>query len=142
VSGERFIDRLLHSRESGERTAVTETEHLARVESVGEAQRLIPFAIREPVGLGLPDSVATTPSDQASPKHATVVFRYGTTPYGPVTVMQQAGEQVVTIRGGVEALLDMSPTGSMLRWIEGGVVFTVIAPSAGRNQLLELAERL
>src|SRR5207247_733842 len=117
-------------------------ERMASVGSAGEAQMFIPFPIREPAGLGIPDLIAATPREQASPEHAAVLFRYGQTAYGPVTVIEQSGAQVVRLRGGIAGLLDVTPTGSMLRWIEGGVVFTLIAPAATRDQLLALAERV
>ena len=48
----------------------------------------------------------------------------------------------MTIRGWIPALLEVSPQGSVIRWVEGGVVFTVVAQSATREQMLELAEKI
>jgi hypothetical protein len=140
-----FLARLLGGRlpeVPTAQTAFVEREQMAPVSSAGAAQLILPFPVREPTALGQPDLVAATKEGAVSPAHAAVMFRYAETPYGRVTVMQQAGDRVATIRGGIQALIETSPDGGLLRWIENGVVFTVIAPTASREQLLEIAEKI
>jgi hypothetical protein len=57
-------------------------------------------------------------------------------------VLERAGDDVVTIRGGIQATIMSSATGSMARWVEKGVAFAVIGERATRDQLLATVERI
>jgi hypothetical protein len=122
--------------------SVTEKETLSPVGSVAEAQERLSFAVREPQSLGIPSMIAaSSPSDAVAGKGA-VLFRYEDPTLGPLTVLERAGDEVVTIRGGIQAIVMSSATGSMARWVENGVAFTVIAERAARDQLLGAVEKI
>jgi len=139
---ERILAMLLGREHLEPQRVVAESERLQKVGSAREAQAFIPFPIREPATLGQADVIAATPPGAGPADHAAVMFRFENTPHGSVTVLQQSGAEVVTIRGWIPALLEVSPHGSVIRWVEGGVVFTVVAQSATREQMLELAEKI
>jgi hypothetical protein len=122
-------------------TSVTEKETLSPVSSLGEAQGRVSFAVREPQGFGPPAMIAASAPGAAG--REAVVFRYQDPGLGTLTVLERAGgDEVVTIRGGVQATIATSGTGSMLRWIENGVSYSVIAEQGTREQLLAAAERI
>jgi hypothetical protein len=119
-----------------------ERERLAPVASVAEAQSYLPFAVRVPQQLGSPVKVAASPEREVASGHAAIVFQYEETSTGSMTVMEQAGSMVATVRGGIQAIVEVSEIGAMARWIEGGVVFTVITQSPTREELLAIVERV
>jgi hypothetical protein len=119
-----------------------EQERLVRVASVAKAQSYLPFAVRVPQQLGLPVKVAASPERAVASGHAAIVFQYEETSTGAMTVMEQAGSMVVTVRGGNQAIVEVSETGAMARWIENGVVFTVIMATPSREDLLAVVERV
>ena len=59
---------------------------------------------------------------------AATMFRYDDPSGDSLTIIEQVGSVVATIRGGIEAIIDVSDAGAMARWVEGGVPFTMIAP--------------
>src|SRR5204862_3531301 len=107
-------------------TTMTEKETLSKVDSVAEAQARLAFALREPQGLGMPAMIAATSLADSVAGRGAVMFRYEDPAIGAVTVLERSGDEVVTIRGGIQATVMSSPTGTMARWIENGVAFTVI----------------
>jgi hypothetical protein len=108
---------------------------------VAEAQMNLPFAVREPQALGTPSVIAATPREEALGPRPAIVFQYRDPAMGAVTVMEQ-GSGVVTIRGGIQAMMESSPQGQMIRWVEDGLVFTVISQSTSREQILALVEKI
>jgi hypothetical protein len=46
------------------------------------------------------------------------------------------------LRGGNQAIVEVSETGAMARWIENGIVFTVIMATPSREELLAVVERV
>ena len=128
----------------GHSATFAEREQLAPVTSIGEAQLHVPFSIRIPAGLGSPTVMAATPRDgvKDAARAATVVFRYEDQSLGLLTVMEQGGDDVVTIRGGIPAHVLPSPNGVMVRWIENGVAFTVIGTSHSREDVLAAVEKI
>lgn len=127
---------------TGATTVFTEREQMTAVASVAEAQAYLPFAVRVPQQLGTPALVAATPQQRAAAGHFAIVFRYDDPSGAQVTVMEQSGDMVATVRGGIPAIVEVSETGAFARWIEGGVLFTVIAPGRTRDELLAIVERV
>ena len=143
MPGDGFLSRLFGPGVQltvGRRTQFKEVEELAPIGSILEAQRYFPFQIKHPESWGEPSTVAATPRDKVTPGHASIAMTYQS-PYGQLTLLEQGGD-VVTIRGGIQATIESTPTGSMLRWVENGVSLTLVGPAATREQLLELAERV
>jgi hypothetical protein len=120
----------------------TEDQRLERVTSVAEAQMNLPFPVREPKALGTPLWIAATPREKLLSGHPAVLFRFRDPALGAVTVMEQ-GAGVVTIRGGIQAMIQSFPqTLQIIRWIDNGVLFTVISQSMSREQLLAMVEKI
>jgi hypothetical protein len=127
----------------GHAATFAEREQLTPVTSIADAQLYVPFSIRVPSGLGSPTMTAATPRDAVgSPARAAVVFRYEDPHLGRLTVMEQGGDDVVTIRGGIPAHVLSNPSGVMVRWIENGVAFTVIGTSHSREEVLAAVEKV
>jgi hypothetical protein len=141
-----FLKRAMESAAGNAATrsvaSVTEKETLSKVDSVAEAQARLAFALREPQGLGMPAMIAATSAADAVAGKGAVMFRYDDPTLGTLTVLERAGDEVATIRGGIQALIVSSPTGTMARWVESGVAFTVIAERATRGELLAAVERI
>ena len=143
MPGDSFLSRLFGQGVSfhvGQRTEIKDAEQLGPVGSVREAQQYFPFQIKQPAGWGEPSMIAATPVGKVRPDHASIAMTYQS-PYGQLTLLEQGGD-VVSIRGGIQATVESTPSGSMLRWVENGVSFTLVSPKATTEQLRELAERI
>jgi hypothetical protein len=130
------------TRSKRKQMTFAERERLSPVGSVAEAQAYLPFAVRVPQQLGNPAKVAASPQRELSSGHAAILFQYNEISQGPTTILEQGGDIVATVRGGIQAIVEVSETGAMARWIEGGVLFTVISPSPSRQDVLAIVERV
>src|SRR5438034_11568454 len=141
----RRVEKTLETKQAGGSSSlmsVTEREALSKVGSVAEAQARVTFAIREPQGLGMPSLIAASSTADAVAGKDAVLFRYEDPGLGTLTLLERAGDDVVTVRGGTQATIATTATGSMVRWMENGVAFTVIAERGTRDELLAAVERI
>jgi hypothetical protein len=141
-----------------------------RAPSLAQAESTLPFDARTPKGLGTPSKILLSDPAMVSAKQIVIAYLFDDPELGlvvikehlpdvdPSTYVEENREllkyngdvnthgrfSVVSIRGGIEALLTESEDGSeaTIFWLEDGIEYIVNGPSLNGQDVVAVAERI
>jgi len=135
-----------------------------QVQSTEAAQSQLGFSLQEPRGLGNPRAIFVSQGPESERGYRAAGYVFDSAVYGRVVVSMKidqvsraarhsyyqsavsanSSDEIVTIRGNVEALLFKSDSGGncSLTWDMGGVEIWIGGPQLQNNDCLAIAEKL